>query len=213
MWLKWTWLFCLLLLLPLALARADTLLVVGDSISAGYGLANKSRGWVALLEQRLAQRCDGLRVVNASVSGDTTADGLKRLPPLLERYQPALVVLELGGNDGLERLSLVAMKRNFRQMIRWSREAGARVVLLGVYMPPSYGWLYQSRFASAMVEVADDMDVPLLPHLLMGIYFRPELMQADGLHPSAAGHSRLLFNAMTVIRPVLKSVCSAFDAG
>lgn len=177
-------------------AAKRTVLVVGDSLSAEYGLA-RGRGWVALLGERLQQARPDLQVVNASISGDTTAGGRARLDALLSRHHPAIVVLELGANDALRGLSLEATRDNVAAMARQSRMAGARVLLLGQQMPPNYGADYGRRFAALYVEVARMEKAGLVPFFLHGVADAPDarrLFQADGLHPVAEAEPRLLDN-------------------
>lgn len=185
-----------LLALP---ALAQNILLVGDSISAAFGLEIQ-QGWVTLLEQRLAEQGYPHSVVNASVSGDTTAGGLARLPALLEQHQPVLVVIELGGNDGLRALPVSNMQQNLSAMVALASEAGADVILLGMRIPPNYGPRYSDAFEKAFVNVAEEHDVPLLPFLLEGVGGVQNLMQSDGVHPTAAAQPLLLDNAWPVIR-------------
>ncbi len=189
--------------------RRSGLLVLGDSISAAYGI-DKSLGWVALLERQLAQQCPHLTVHNASVSGETTAGGLLRLPDLLARLKPSLVVIELGGNDGLRGLSPAEMQRNFRDMISLIRAADAEPVLLGILIPPNYGQAYQRLFEQAITDVARDEQVALLDFFLIGIAEHQELMQEDGIHPTAEAQQLLLNNAMEVLESPLHSLCGKF---
>lgn len=189
--------FCLLpalaLLAPLR-AAAGELLILGDSISAAYGI-DKDSGWVALLEQALASQCPGTTVHNASVSGETSAGGLQRLPALLDRRRPSVVVIELGGNDGLRALPPAKMAGNLAQLARLARAAGAEPVLLGMKIPPNYGPLYQRRFERAFAEIARDHDLAFAPFLLDGLEPGAEHFQADGIHPTAAAQPLLLRNA------------------
>lgn len=182
------------------------LLVLGDSISAAYGI-DKSLGWVALLERRLAQQCPDLTVHNASVSGETTAGGLLRLPDLLSRLKPALVVIELGGNDGLRGLSPAQMRANFQAMIALIRESGAEPVLLGILIPPNYGEAYRRLFEQAITEAARDDKVALLDFFLTGVAEHGALMQDDGIHPTAEAQPHLLNNAMQVLEVPLVRLC------
>lgn len=183
----------LALLVPLR-AAAGELLILGDSISAAYGI-DRDSGWVALLEQALASQCPGAAVHNASVSGETSAGGLQRLPALLDRRRPSVVAIELGGNDGLRALPPAKMAGNLAQMTRLARAAGAEPVLLGMKIPPNYGPLYQRRFERAFAEVARDHDLPFAPFLLDGLEPGAEHFQADGIHPTAAAQPLLLRNA------------------
>lgn len=188
-----------------AAAGADRgILVLGDSLSAGYGI-DLDQGWVALLEARLAASGYSAEVVNASVSGETTAGALSRLPGLLQRHWPTVVIIELGGNDGLRALPLRAMEDNLRTMVRLSREAGARVLLLGMKIPPNYGPAYAEQFAGVYEDVAQSMDVVFVPFFLQGVALEPGLMQPDGIHPAAAAQPRLLDNVWPALEPLLSS--------
>ncbi len=176
-----------------AYAKGQSILVVGDSLSAGYGIA-RSDGWVALLQQRFADRQLDFNIVNASITGDTTHGGLTRLPAALQSHQPGIVIIELGGNDGLRGLSLRHTRDNLQQMIRLSREQGARVLLLGVRLPANYGRVYGEKFQQIYVDLAQDEKVAVVPFFLQGVAETLELMQADGIHPAAAGQPRILSN-------------------
>lgn len=182
-------------------ARAETVLVVGDSISAGYGLDRLGQGWVALLAEKLRPR--GVAVVNASLSGDTTAGGLTRLDELLGRVVPGIVLIELGGNDGLRGLTPARMRDNLTAMIGQARAAGARVLLLGMQIPPNYGKRYADLFQRVYAEVAQATGVALVPFLLDGVGGRDALMQADGIHPNAAAQPVLLEQVMKGLEPLL----------
>lgn len=183
-------------------AAAGTLLVVGDSISAGFGLDTR-QGWVALLEQRLKDEGFTDRVVNASISGDTSAGGQARLPALLAAHKPDLVVLELGGNDGLRGQPPQQLQQNLASMIDRSREAGAKVVLLGMRLPPNYGVRYTTAFAQVYEQLAKEKKVALVPFFLEGIGGVAEMMQTDGIHPAQGAQQRLLDNAWPTIKPLL----------
>ncbi len=185
---------------------AQGILVVGDSISAAFGL-EISEGWVSLLEQRLQARDEPVPVVNASVSGDTTAGGLARLPRLLERHEPDLVVIELGGNDGLRGMAPANMQQNLSQMVKLALEADAEVLLLGMQLPPNYGLRFTEAFAQVFVDVSEEHDVPLVPFVLEGIAGVADrsLMQADGIHPTAAAQQRILDNAWPPIEAWLET--------
>ena len=187
-------------------ARAETpvILVFGDSISAGYGLASVERGWVALLQTRLKQQEYGYQVVNASVSGETTAGGLARLPRALGLHHPAVVVLELGGNDGLRALPIEQMRANLARMIDLARGAGAKVLLLGIRIPPNYGREYTEQFSAVYADLARDERVPLVPFLGNDIALNPDLMQADGVHPVEAAQPLLLASVWPMLAPLLK---------
>ncbi|MCQ4347391.1 arylesterase [Pseudomonas stutzeri] len=199
-----TWLMrgCLGLLLLAQNAAAGTLLVVGDSISAAFGLETR-QGWVSLLAERLQREVPHWQVVNASVSGDTTAGGLARLPALLESHSPQLVLIELGGNDGLRGLPPGQVQQNLAGMIAQSREAGAKVVLLGMKLPPNYGQRYASAFEQVFHDLAQKKQVPLVPFFLEGVGGVEGMMQADGIHPSAAAQPVLLENLWPTLQPLL----------
>ena len=185
-------------------ALAQNIMLVGDSISAAFGLEIQ-QGWVTLLEQRLAEQDYSHEVVNASVSGDTTAGGLARLPGLLQQHQPELVVIELGGNDGLRALPVTNMQQNLSAMVELARNAGAEVILLGMRIPPNYGPRYTDAFEKVFRDVAEEQGVPLLPFLLEGVGGVDGLMQGDGVHPTAAAQPVLLDNAWPLIRHWLDS--------
>lgn len=188
--LRWIGLALLLLAAPL---RAEVWLVVGDSISAAFGL-DTAQGWVALLQKRLDQQGRSIHVVNASISGDTSAGGLARLPALLAKHRPALVMIELGGNDGLRGTPLTQLQQNLANMIAASKSSGAQVMLLGMRLPPNYGKRYTEGFAGVYEQLAATHQVPLLPFFLEGVGGVPGLMQADGIHPTADAQPRLLDN-------------------
>jgi acyl-CoA thioesterase-1 len=188
-----------------AAAPEREILVVGDSISAEYGLARGS-GWVALLGQRLESEKTGWVVVNASISGDTTAGGLSRLPPLLAKH-PKVVVIELGGNDALRGLPLAEMRRNLDAMATQARAAGARVMIAGIMVPPNFGRQYTADFAKTYVDVAATHQAALLPFILKGIADRPDAddwFQADHIHPIAKAHPIILDNVWPVLKPLLR---------
>ena len=187
-----------------AKAEAPVILVFGDSISAGYGLGRVEQGWVALLQTRLKEQEYGYQVVNASVSGETTAGGLARLPRALTLHQPKIVILELGGNDGLRALPIAQMRANLVRMIDLSTAAGAKVLLLGMRMPPNYGPDYTQQFSSSYSEIARDKKVPLVPFLMNDIALSPNLMQADGIHPNELGQPQLLANVWPTLQPLLR---------
>ncbi len=183
-------------------AMASTVLVVGDSISAGLGLET-SQGWVNLMQKRLEEGGFEQKVVNASISGDTSAGGLARLPALLSEHKPSLVIIELGGNDGLRGQPPAQLQQNLASMVEQSQKAGAKVLLLGMRLPPNYGERYNKAFAAAFSNVAAEKKLPLVPFFLEGVGGVPELMQADGIHPTAGAQSRLLENAWPTIKPLL----------
>ncbi|MDN5483632.1 MAG: arylesterase [Pseudomonas sp.] len=183
-------------------AAAGTVLIVGDSISAGFGLDTR-KGWVALLEQRLKQEGFEDKVVNASISGDTSAGGLARLPAALATHKPDVVVIELGGNDGLRGQPPAQLQQNLASMIQQSRDSGAKVLLLGMQIPPNYGKRYVEAFAKVFGDVAQKEKVPFVPFFLEGVGGHPELMQADGLHPAVAAQDKLLENVWPALKPLL----------
>lgn len=190
-----------LLLLSQGVA-AGTVLIVGDSISAAFGLDTRL-GWVSLLEQRLQKEGFTDKVVNASVSGDTSAGGQARLPALLAEHKPQLVILELGGNDGLRGQQPAQLQQNLASMIQLSQKAGAKVLLLGMRIPPNYGARYTTAFAEVYSNLAAQENVALVPFFLEGVGGIPELMQADGLHPAVAAQGRLLDNVWPTLKPLL----------
>ena len=183
-------------------ALAGTVLVVGDSISAAFGMDTRV-GWVNLLQQRLDSRDSGHRVVNASISGETSSGGAKRLPALLEAHRPQLVVIELGGNDGLRGQPLEQLQQNLAGMVQQSRAAGARVLLLGMRLPPNYGPRYGEAFAGVYRTLATQLEVPTLAFFLEGVGGVAGMMQGDGIHPAANAQPRLLENAWPLIEPLL----------
>lgn len=197
-------LFVLILASASARAEAPVILVFGDSISAGYGLARVEQGWVELLKTRLNAQGYGYQVVNASVSGETTAGGLARLPRALELHHPKIVILELGGNDGLRALPIAQMRANLTQMLELASAAGAKTLLLGMRMPPNYGPEYTGQFALVFSDLARDKKVPWVPFLLTDIALSPTLLQGDDIHPNAAGQPILLENVWPTLKPLLR---------
>ena len=187
-------------------ANADTpaILVFGDSISAGYGLARVEQGWVGMLRAKLKDEGYGYQVVNASVTGETTAGGLARLPRALALHHPRVVILELGGNDGLRALPIDQMRSNLGKMVDLSVDSGARVLLLGMRIPPNYGPEFTEKFFAVFADVARDKKAPLVPFLLNDIALSPNLMQADGVHPNELGQPKLLDNVWPRLRPLLR---------
>ena len=184
---------------------APVVLIVGDSLSAEYGLQRGS-GWVALLQERLQRDKVPARVVNASVSGDTTAGGRSRLPALLAQHRPAVVIIELGGNDALRGLPLQSTRDNLRAMIRASRAAGARVLLLGMDMPPNYGERFRADFRALYTDLAREEKVALVPFFLAGVAdvaHAPTLFQDDRIHPNERAQPILLDNVWPALRPLL----------
>jgi acyl-CoA thioesterase-1 len=197
-------LFVLVVASVSAKAETPVILVLGDSISAGYGLARVDQGWVTLLQTRLKDQEYVYQVVNASVSGETTAGGLARLPRALMLHQPKIVILELGGNDGLRALPIAQMRANLAQMADLASAAGAKVLMLGMRMPPNYGADFTEQFRLAYSDVARDKKLPLVPFLLTDIALLPNLMQADGIHPNELGQPRLLDNVWPALKPLLR---------
>ncbi len=191
-----------LLCVPPALAKSPVILVVGDSLSSGYGI-DVQAGWVALLAQRLTQQGYPHQVINASISGDTSGGGRARLPRMLALHKPNLVIIELGANDGLRGLALTAMQDNLAAMIKTVRARGTRVVLVGMHLPTNYGSAYTEKFHAVYVNLARQLKVPLVPFLLDTVALDAQLMQADGLHPRATAQARLLDNVWPVLKPLL----------
>lgn len=189
-----------------AAGAKKTLLVVGDSLSAEYGITRGS-GWVALLAARVAKEAPGWQVVNASISGDTTSGGRSRLPALLKQHAPALVMVELGGNDALRGLPLAMTQDNLAAMTRAAKGAGARVVLVGMAVPPNYGRQYGDDFFALFAKVAKAEGAALVPFLLHGVADIPDaeaMFQPDRIHPKAEAHPRMLDNVWPVLKPLLK---------
>lgn len=183
-------------------AVAGTLLVVGDSISAAFGLDSR-QGWVALLEKRLSEESFEHSVVNASISGDTSAGGAARLSALLAEHKPELVIIELGGNDGLRGQPPAQLQQNLASMVEQSQQAGAKVLLLGMKLPPNYGGRYTTAFAQVFTDLAEQKQVPLVPFFLEGVGGVPGMMQADGIHPTEAAQEILLDNVWPTLKPML----------
>jgi len=182
---------------------AATILVMGDSLSAGYGL-RPEQSWPAHLARRLEGVAGKHAVINASVSGETTAGGLSRLPHALQTHQPDVVVIELGANDGLRGLPLQRMKSNLETMIARSRDAGARVVLIGMQLPPNYGPAYANKFRETFASIAKEQDAAFVPFLLAGFADRREWFQPDGLHPTAEAQPAILDNVWPAIESMIE---------
>lgn len=183
-------------------AAERTILVLGDSLSAGYGI-DAQAGWVNLLRQRLETRALTWQVVNRSISGDTAAGGLARLPDLLQQYQPQIVIIELGSNDGLRGLSFSQLRENLQAMIKAVEAAGGRVVLVGGRLPPNYGAAYAEAFHQLFREIAQAQGLPLVPFLLEQVAQDRSLMQSDGYHPNETAQPRLLENVWPVLEGLL----------
>jgi acyl-CoA thioesterase-1 len=185
-----------------AAAKTPSILVFGDSISAAYGI-RPDQGWVSLLQQKLKTQGYGYEVVNASVSGETTAGGLARLPRALSVHRPAIVIIELGGNDGLRALPIAQMRSNLMRMVTLGVESKAQVLLVGMRMPPNYGPKYTQQFHTVFDDIARFYKIPLVPFLLNDIALNVDLMQADGIHPNVAGQPKLLETVWPSLRPLL----------
>ena len=183
-------------------SERSVLLVLGDSLSAEYGL-QRGPGWVQLLANRLQQNGSKYTVVNASISGDTTSGGRARLPALLKQHQPSIVIIELGGNDGLRGLPVARMQDNLTAMIRASQAAGARVVVAGVRMPPNYGREYTERFYGAFASVSKQYNTALVPFLLEGFSDSADFFQGDRIHPNAQAQTRILQTIWPVLEPMI----------
>ena len=190
---------------PLALAKERSLLVVGDSLSAEYGLPRGS-GWVALLAQQLAQEKSSWRVINASISGDTTSGGRSRLPALLQQHQPGIVIIELGANDALRGFSMKMTEGNLQEMIKACQAMGAKVLLVGMQVPPNYGADYAAQFSQLFIRLSKTHKTAVVPFFLKGIADVPnaaEWFQADRIHPNAAAHPRMLANVWPALKKLL----------
>lgn len=181
----------------------NTVLIVGDSLSAEYGI-ERGTGWVSLLESRLGDTFPDVRVQNASISGDTTSGGLTRLPDTLRQHGPSVVMIELGANDALRGLSLSATRENLAQMITLSQDYGAAVVLVGMQIPPNYGTRYARQFSELFPELAQEHQTGLVPFLLEGIAADKSMFQSDGIHPSEAAQAAIADNVWPVLKSVLE---------
>ena len=199
------WLRILLLLILSAAApvhAARTILVFGDSLSAGYGLPAGS-GWVSLLEQRLKRDRLDYTIVNASISGETTLGGRNRIADALAEHKPAVVIVQLGGNDGLRGNSIEETRRNLIAIVGASRKAGAKVLLVGMRIPPNYGKVYTRRFEALFAEVARQQNASLVPFMLQGFADKREWFQSDGIHPAVEAQPRILDNIYRRLRALL----------
>ena len=183
-------------------SEPPVLLILGDSLSAGYGM-DREQSWVRLFELRLQQHGYSYRILNSSISGDTTQGGLARLPRLLDRYQPEIVIIELGGNDGLRGINPDVTRANLVNMIQQCQQNGARVLLAGIKLPPNYGEVYLKQFESIYADLASEYETLLVPFFMDGVVFRPDLLQADGIHPNEKGQPVLLDNVWSVLAPHL----------
>ncbi|MCG7994284.1 MAG: arylesterase [Candidatus Thiodiazotropha taylori] len=195
----------LFLSLPVVTLAQTTLLVVGDSLSAGYGVTTEVR-WVNLLSQRLNAHCGPFQVINASVSGDTSQGGLSRLPALLSKHEPSVVIIELGGNDGLRGINSRAMHDNLQRMVSRAKQAGAAVLLLGVRLPANYGPEFTNAFHQVYYDVSEAESVPLIPFFLKGVALDMSLMQNDGIHPNDKAQPILEENVWAGLMPLLKTL-------
>ena len=183
-------------------AMAESIVVLGDSISAGYGI-EVQQGWVVLLKKKLAERHSKYDISNESISGDTSAGGLSRIDQVLSRHKPALVLLELGANDGLRGLSPQQLKQNLTEMVRRARNTGAKVLLLAMRIPPNYGKRYVDMFYNIYPQLSAELQVPYVPFILEDVALKPELMQADGLHPNAQAQPVVAEKIWTYLLPLL----------
>lgn len=184
-------------------AMAKSIVVLGDSISAGYGI-EVDQGWVALLQKKLLSSKSNFIINNASISGDTSAGGLARIDPILSAHKPAIVLLQLGANDGLRGLLPVQMKNNLAEIVRRAQKAGAKVLLLGMKIPPNYGKRYVDLFYNVYPQLAKELAIPLVPFLLEDVALNKDLMQADGLHPNAKAQPILADKIEPYLFPLLK---------
>lgn len=193
--------FLSLLILVSLPSMADTILVYGDSLSAGYGLDSEQQGWVPLLGEALG---DKYQVLNASISGETSRGGLSRLPAVLARMQPDVVILELGANDGLRGYPLDQLERNLNKMVELIEGADAQVLLVGIHLPPNYGPAYTEPFFDLYRKIAEQRNIAYLPFLLDAVALQADLMQADGLHPNAAAQPVIRDTVLPYLRPLLE---------
>lgn len=183
-------------------AKEPVILVVGDSISAAFGLPVQE-GWVALMRKELQQSDPQTQVINASISGDTTQGGLARLPELLTTYQPTVTVIELGGNDGLRGTPIKIIKQNLKNMVQLSQRSNSKVLLLGMQIPPNYGAKYTELFKNMYAELAAELNIALVPFLLAGVAENSQLMQGDGIHPQAAAQPMMYQLVRPALMPLL----------
>lgn len=184
-------------------AMAKPIVVLGDSISAGYGI-EVGQGWVALLQKKLDKSKTGYKIINASISGDTSGGGLARIDPILAAHKPAVVIIELGGNDGLRGLSPRQMEKNLAGIARRAQKAGAKVMFLAMKIPPNYGKRYADMFYNVYPRLASELDVPFVPFILEDIALSKDMMQADGLHPNAKAQQFIADQVEPYLLPLLK---------
>ncbi|MFM2434734.1 MAG: hypothetical protein RL063_713 [Pseudomonadota bacterium] len=194
---------CLMFFTVPVYAASNSILIYGDSLSAAYGIPQQ-QGWVSLLQQRLEDQHYPYKVINASVSGETSSGGLSRLSATLNAHQPNIVILELGANDGLRGLPLSVMKDNLAQMIEQSKRSGAKVLLIGMKIPPNYGPKYSQSFTQQYQQLSQELKVPRVPFMLQGMESRPELIQDDGLHPNEQAQPFILENIWPQLKLMLK---------
>jgi acyl-CoA thioesterase-1 len=193
----------IVLLMPVSAMAKPIIVVLGDSISAGYGI-EVEEGWVALLQKKLIETKNNYSIINASISGDTTAGGLARVDQILTEQKPDIVLLQLGANDGLRGLSPVQMKSNLAEIVHRAQKAGAKVILLGMKIPPNYGKRYVDMFYNVYPQLAKELDIPLVPFLLEDVALDKDLMQTDGLHPNAKAQPILAEKIEPYLFPLLE---------
>jgi len=195
-------LFVLVLAADQSVAREPVILVLGDSLSAAYSM-DREEAWTSLLQGRINEIGMNHRVFNSSITGDTTQGGLTRLPRLLEKHQPQWVIIELGGNDGLRGIDIAVTRANLAEMVERSQNAGARVVLAGIRLPPNYGQVYTTRFESIFPDMAEEYGTLLISFFMEGVALDPAYMQNDGIHPNVSAQPLLLDNVWNVLGPAL----------
>jgi acyl-CoA thioesterase-1 len=196
-------LFVILLALIIAPLQAKNIVILGDSLSAGYGI-DAQKGWVRLLTTKLLKE-GNFNVVNLSISGDTTSNGLAKLNSALQKYQPEVIIIELGANDGLRGLPISQIKNNFEIMFKESQKAGAKILLLGIDLPPNYGPKYREQLKSLFIELAQSYKIALVPMFLEGVAGDDNLMQKDGLHPNEEAQQKILDNVWPHLKAVLET--------
>lgn len=193
---------CIALAAPAAQPNEQTMLILGDSISAAYGMSVQ-QGWVAIFSSRVAKSYPGVKIVNASISGETTGGGLRRLPPLLEQHKPDIVVVELGANDGLRGYPIKTFASNLEKIVKLSRASGSRVILVQMEIPPNYGVRYTKAFHETYDSVAKSTNSILSPFLMDGVAGDPRLIQGDGIHPTVEAQNRLMENILPTLMKAL----------
>lgn len=196
--------FCLGHISATHASNPQSILILGDSLSAAYGIKRED-GWVNLLDQHLKQHYSNQQypIINASISGETTGGALRRLPQLLAQHQPAIVIIELGGNDGLRGHPINILRQSLQQLVELSLQSNATVLLAGMKIPPNYGLRYTQQFYDSYQQIAQQFDIQLVPFLLAGIALKPELIQSDGIHPTAAAQPQLLKNVLPSLKVLL----------